>query len=116
MSVFDVDNKYPDENFWRENGFIYIGKPGIWLWNGPKHLHWNISDTGTCWGNVNIQVIYTKSNKDLTIALGNTGLFGDHDNEVEFETLVLHNPTQQEIEMSLSKDFLSSRLTYKHNE
>lgn len=115
MSVFDIDNKYPDDNFWIKEGFFDVRKPGIWIWSGPKYLHWNISDTGTCWGNVNIQVIYTKSNKDLTIALGNTGLFGGTQ-EVEFETLVLQNPTQQEIEMSLSKDFLSSRLTYKHNE
>lgn len=115
MSVFDIDNKYPDDDFWIKEGFFDVRKPGIWIWSGPKHLHWNISDTGTCWGNVNIQVIYTKYKKDFTITLGNTGLFGDHDNELEFETLVLQNPTQQEIEMALSKEFLSSRLTYKHN-
>jgi hypothetical protein len=114
MSIFDTDNKYPDDNFWRKNGFIYIGKPGIWIWCGPRLLHWDISDTGTRWGNVNIQVIYAKYKKDFVITLGNTSLFGDHNDEVEFETLVLQNPTQQEIEMALTEKFLSGRLTYKH--
>lgn len=114
MSIFDTDNKYPDDNFWKERGFFDLRKPGIWIWGGPKHLHWDISETGTRWGNVNIQVIYAKYKKDFVITLGNTGLFGDHDNEVEFDPVELHNPTRQEIEMALTEKFLSSRLTYKH--
>lgn len=114
MGLLDIEDKYPDDNFWLEEGFFDIRKPGIWIWAGPKHLHWDISDTGTRWGNVNILVKYNKYKKDLEITLGNTGLFGDYDNEVEFEPLVLQNPTQQEIEMALTEKFLSSRLTYKH--
>lgn len=34
--------------------------------------------------------------------------------EVDFEPIELHNPTQHEIELALTDDFLSSRLTYKH--
>ena len=114
MSIFDTDNKYPDDNFWLEEGFFDIRKAGIWIWSGPKHLHWKISDTWSRWGNVNIQVVYNKYKKDLKITKGHTGLFGDYDNEVEFEPLVLQNPTQQEIEMALTEKFLSSRLTSKH--
>ena len=77
-------------------------------------MHWDLSSTATRWGNVNIRVIYNKYKKDLEIAKSHTGLFGDCDNEVEFEPIVLHKPTQQEVEMVLSNEFLSSRLTYKH--
>lgn len=114
MSIFDTDNKYPDDNFWREQRFTSLRNAGLWVWYGPRHLHWKISDTWSRWGNVNIRVIYNKYKKDLEIALGNTGLFGDHDNEVEFEPIILHNPTQQEIELALTDNFLSSRLTHKH--
>ena len=114
MSIFDTDGKYPDDNFWLENGFFDLHKPGIWIWSGPRHLHWDLSGTGTRWGNVNIQVIYNKYKKDLKITKGHTSLFGDCDNEVEFEPLILQNPTQQEIEMALTDKFLSSRLTYKY--
>lgn len=114
MSIFDTDGKYPDDNFWREKEFFDIRKPGIWIWNGPKYLHWNTTNTTTCWGNVNIRVTYHKYKKDLEITLGNTGLFGDHDDEVEFEPFILHRPTCQEIELALTNEFLSSRLTYKY--
>lgn len=114
MSLLDLEDKYPDNNFWLERGFIDIHGPGIWIWCGPRHLHWKMSDTWSRFGFVNIRVIYNKYNKDLEIAKGHTGLFGDCDNEVEFETLVLHKPTQQEIEMTLTDDFLSSRLTHKN--
>ena len=113
-SIFDTENIYPNDDFWLEEGFFNLRKRGLWIWSGARHLHWNISDTGTRWANVNIQVIYDKYKKDLKITKGNTGLFGDCDNEVEFEPITLHKPTQQEIEMALSSKFLSSRLTYKH--
>lgn len=114
MSILDIEDKYPDDNFWFENGFFDLRNPGIWMSCDPRHLHWNLSGTGTRWGNVNIRVIYRKYKKELEITKGNTGLLGDCDNEVEFEPLVLHNPTQHEIEMALTDDFLSSRLTYKY--
>lgn len=115
MSVLDIEDKYPDCNFWLERGFVDLRRPGIWIWCGPRHLHWDISGTETRFGNVNIRVIYNKYKKEMEIAKGHTGLFGDYDNEVEFEPLVLYKPTQQEIEMALTDNFLSSRLTYKHN-
>lgn len=114
MSLLDIEDKYPDDNFWLEKGFVNLHKPGIWIWCGPRRLHWNLSGTGTRWGNVNIRVMYYKYKKELEIAKSHTGLFGDCDNEVEFEPLVLHKPTQQEIELALTDDFLSSRLTYKY--
>ena len=114
MSLLDIEDKYPDDNFWLENGFFDLHKPGIWMWCGPRHLHWNLSGTGTRWGNVNIRVMYHKYKKEFEITKGHTGLFGDCDNEVEFEPLILYRPTQQEIEMALTDDFLSSRLTYKN--
>lgn len=109
-----MEDKYPDDNFWRENRFVDLKKQGIWIYCGPKHLHWGVSDSTVRFGNVNIRVIYNKYKKELEIVKGYTGLFGDCDNEVEFEPIVLHKPTQQEIEMALTNDFLSSRLTYKH--
>jgi hypothetical protein len=115
MGIFDTENIYPNDDFWLENGFVNLRKPGIWIWCGPKLLHWNLSGAGTRWGNVNIRVIYNKYKKELEIAKSHTGLFGDYDNEVEFETIELHNPTQQEIKMALSQEYLSSRLTYKFN-
>ena len=115
MSILDIEDKYPDNNFWLENGFFDLHKPGLWIWCGPKHLHWKISDTWSRFGNVNIRVIYNKYKKDLEITQGNTSLFGDHDDEVDFEPVILHKPTQHEIELALTNDFLSSRLTYKHN-
>ena len=114
MSLLDIEDKYPDNNFWLERGFVDIHKPGIWIWCGPRLLHWDLSGTGTRWGNVSIRVLYNKYKKELEIAKGHTGLFGDYDNDVEFEPLILHKPTQQEIEMALTDNFLSSRLTYKH--
>lgn len=114
MSIFDTENIYPNDDFWFENGFIDLRKMGIWIWCGPKHLHWDISDMGTRFGNVNIMVKYNKYKKDLEITLGDTGLFGDCDDEVDFEPIELHKPTQLEIEMALSEEYLSSRLTYKH--
>lgn len=114
MGLLNIEDKYPDDNFWREQSFTSLRNPGIWVWYGPRHLHWDLSGTGTRWGNVNIRVIYDKYKKDLKITKGNTALFGDCDNEVEFEPIVLHKPTQREIEMALTNDFLSSRLTYKY--
>ena len=114
MSIFDTENIYPNNDFWLENGFVDLRKPGIWIWCGPRHLYWNLSGTGTRWGNVNIRVMYHKYKKELEITKGHTGLFGDCDNEVEFEPLTLRKPTQQEIELALTDDFLSSRLTYKY--
>lgn len=113
-SIFDTENIYPNNDFWLENGFVDLHKPGIWIWCGPRLLHWDLSGTGTRWGNVNIRVLYNKYKKELEIAKGHTGLFGDCDNEVEFEPLILHKPTQQEIELALTDDFLSSRLTHKN--
>ena len=113
-SIFDTEEIYPNDDFWLEKGFFDIKKSGLWIWSGIRHLHWDISDTGTRFGNVNIQVIYHKYKKDLEITKGHTGLFGDCDNEVEFKSLILHKPTQHEIELALTDDFLSSRLTYKH--
>lgn len=114
MSLLDIEDKYPDDNFWREQGFTSLRNPGIWVWYGPRHLHWNISGTGTRFGFVNIRIIYDKYSKDLEITIGNTSLFGDCDNEVEFEPIILRKPTQTEVEMVLSDEFLSSRLTHKH--
>lgn len=114
MSLLDIEDKYPDNNFWLEKGFVDLRKPGIWIWCGPRHLHWKVSDTWSRWGNVNIRVMYHKYKKELEIAKSHTGLFGDCDNDVEFEPLVLHKPTQHEIEMALTDDFLSSRLTHKN--
>lgn len=115
MSIFDTENIYPNDNFWLEQGFTNLRNPGLLVWYGPRHLHWNISGAGTRFGFVNIRVIYNKYNKDLKITIGNTSLFGDCDDEVDFEPIELHNPTQQEIEMALSQEYLSSRLTYKLN-
>ena len=111
MSIFDTENIYPDDNFWLENEFFDLKKTGIWMWSGNRHLHWNISDTGTCWGNVRIYVEYKKYSKTLRIFQGESSFYRD---DVDFEPIILHKPTQQEIEMALSKEFLSSRLTYKH--
>lgn len=111
MSVFDIDNKYPDDDFWIKEGFFDVRKPGIWIWSGPKYLHWNISDTGTSWGNVRICAEYEKFKKTLKIFQGSSSFYYD---ELDFDPVELHNPTQQEIEMALTVDFLSSRLTYKY--
>ena len=114
MSLLDIEDKYPDDNFWCEQGFTNLRNPGLWVWYGPRRLHWNISGSGTRFGFVNIRAIYNKYKKDLEITIGNTSLFGDCDGEVEFEPFALHKPTQYEIEIALGEEFLSSRLTYKH--
>ena len=110
-SIFDTENIYPDDDFWLEEGFFNLKKRGVWINSYTKHLHWDLSDTGTRWGNVRIYVEYHKYSKMLTIIQHTSSFYYD---EVDFEPIELHNPTQQEIEMVLSTGYLSSRLTYKH--
>lgn len=111
MSLLDTENIYPNDDFWDELGFLNLKSPGIWINSCTKHLHWKISDTGSRWGNVKIYVEYHKYSKMLTIFQGESSFSYD---EVDFEPIKLHKPTQQEIEMALSEEYLSSRLTYKH--
>lgn len=110
-SIFDTENIYPDDDFWLEEGFFNLKKRRVWMNSYTKHLHWKISDTGSRWGNIKIYVEYHKHSKMLTIFQGESSLYHD---EVDFEPIELHNPTQHEIELALTDDFLSSRLTYKH--
>lgn len=111
MSIFDTEEIYPNDDFWLEEGFFNLKKGGVWMNTYTKHLHWKISDTGSRWGNVKIYVEYHKYSKMLTIFQGVSSFYYD---EVDFEPIEYHNPTQQEIEIALSEEFLSSRLTYKH--
>jgi len=110
-SIFDTENIYPDDDFWLEMGFLNLKKRGMWIDSHSEHLHWDISDTGTCWGNIRIYVEYHKYSKMLIIIQHTASFYYD---KVDFKTVKLHNPTQQEIKMVLSKEYLSSRLTYKH--
>ena len=112
MSIFDTENIYPDDNFWIEEGFIDLRRSrGVWINTYKKHLHWEISDTGTRWGSVHIYVEYNKYSKVLEIIQHSHSLYYD---EVDFEPIKLYKPTLQEIKMALSVEYLSSRLTYKY--
>lgn len=111
MSVLDIEDKYPNEDFWLEEGFVDLKKRGVWINTYKKHLHWNISGTETRWRNVYIYVEYNKYSKVLVIIQHSCSFYCD---EVDFEPIELHKPTQHEIELALTDDFLSSRLTYKH--
>lgn len=111
MSVLDTEDKYPDEDFWLEMGFIDAKRRGVWLNGYNKYLHWNTTGTGTSWGNVRIYVEYEKFRKTLKIFQGSSSYYYD---ELDFEPIELDNPTRLEIEMALSSEFLSSRLTYKY--
>ena len=111
MSLLDIEDKYPDNNFWLEEGFVDLKSRGFWINSYTKHLHWKISDTGTHFGNVTIYVEYNKYSKVLVIIQHSHSFYYD---EVYFEPIKLHKPTQQEIKMVLSKEYLSSRLTYKY--
>lgn len=111
MSALDIEDKYPDEDFWLGMGFIDASRRGVWLHGFNKYLHWNTFGTGTSWGNVRIYAEYEKFKKTLKIFQGASSFYYD---ELDFDPVELHNPTQQEIEMALTDDFLSSRLTYKY--
>ena len=111
MSIFDTEDIYPNDDFWLELGFVDLKRQGLWANVYNKHLHWDLSDTGTRWGNIKIYVEYRKYSKKLIIIQHSHSSYYD---EVNFEPIKLHKPTQREIEMALSKEFLSSRLTYKH--
>lgn len=54
MSIFDTENTYPNDDFWLEKGFVDLKKRGVWINAYKKHLHWEISDTGTRWGGIYI--------------------------------------------------------------
>ena len=111
MSIFDTENTYPNDDFWLEKGFVDLKKRGVWINAYKKHLHWEISDTGTRWGGIYIYVEYNKYSKVLEIIQHSQSFYY---NEVNFEPIKLHKPTQREIEMALSEEYLSSRLTYKY--
>lgn len=111
MSVLDIEDKYPDEDFWSEMGFIDLKKRGLWITSDTKHLHWDLSDTDTRFGTIRIYGEYNKYSKVLIIIQHTSSFYYD---EVDFESIKLHKPTQQEIKMVLSEEYLSSRLTYKH--
>lgn len=110
-SIFDTENIYPDDDFWLEMRFLNLKKRGMWIDSHNEYLHWDTSDTNTCWGTVRIYVEYHKYSKMLIIIQHTSSFYYD---KVHFKTVKLHNPTQQEIKMVLSKEYLSSRLTYKH--
>ena len=111
-SIFDTEEIYPNDDFWLEEGFNDIKKFGLWIGVYSKHLHWDVPSTGTRWGNVKIYVEYNKYSKVLKIEQHQASIYYD---VVDFEpTIELHKPTQQEIKMVLSEEYLSSRLTYKH--
>ena len=112
MSLLDIENIYPNDDFWDELGFVNLKSRGIRITSYTKHLHWDLSDTGTRWGNITIYVEYREYNKVLYITQHTHSFYYD---EVDFESIILHNPTQQEIKMALSQEYLSSRLTYKFN-
>lgn len=114
MSIFDTENIYhiyPDNVFWLEKEFVDLKRSGVWINIYNEYLSWKISDTGTRWGYIRIYAEYNKYSKILKIIQNCTSNYYD---EVDFEPIILHNPTQQEIKMVLSKEYLSSRLTYKH--
>lgn len=50
MSALDIEDKYPDEDFWLGMGFIDASRRGVWLHGFNKYLHWNTFGTGTSWG------------------------------------------------------------------
>jgi len=110
-SIFDTEDIYPNDDFWLELGFLNLKSREIWITSRVKYLHWDISDTSTRWGNVMIYVEYNEHSKVLIISQHSSSFYYD---EVDFEPIILHKPTQQEIEIALSKESLSSRLTHKH--
>lgn len=102
MSILDTENIYPNDDFWLEDGFVDIKSQGLWINTYKKHLSWSISDTETCWGNMWIYVEYNKYSKVLKI-IQHSGSF--YYGEVDFEPIILHKPSQHEIEMALTDDF-----------
>lgn len=111
MSIFDTEEIYPNDDFWLEEGFIDLKERELWITSDTKHLHWDLSGTGTRWGSVRIYAEYRKYSKVLIIIQHTSSFYYD---EVDFEPIKLHKPTQQEIKMVLSEEYLSNRLTYKH--
>lgn len=111
MSIFDTENIYPNDDFWSELGFIKLEHREIWITSCAKYLRWDLSGTGTRWGNIRIYVEYREYSKALNIIQHSSSFYYD---EVDFEPIILHKPTQREIELALTDDFLSSRLTYKN--
>lgn len=112
MSLLDIEDKYLSEDFWLEMGFIDAKRRGVWLNGYNKYLRWNLSNTETRWGNVRIYVEYEKFRKTLKIFQGTSSYYYD---ELDFEPIELDNPSRLEIELALTDEFLSSRLTYKYN-
>lgn len=113
MSILDTENIniYPNDDFWDELGFVNLKSRGLRINSYNKYLHWDLSGTGTRWGNITIYVEYREYGKVLYITQHTHSYYYD---EVDFESIILHNPTQQEIKMVLGKEYLSSRLTYKY--
>ena len=115
ISIFDtenIENIYPNDDFWNELSFLNLKRRELWIASYAKHLHWDLSGAGTRWGNIRIYIEYRKYSKVLYITQHSSSFYYD---EVDFEPIILHNPTQQEIKMAQSQEYLSSRLTYKFN-
>ena len=110
MGIFDTEDIYPNDDFWLEEGFFNLKRRGTWINIYTKHLHWDV-DTCTRWGYIKICVEYNKYSKILKIV---QRCASNYYEEVDFEPIILHKPTHQEIQMALTDNFLSSRLTYKH--
>ena len=111
MSIFDTENIYPNDDFWDELGFIKLKSREIWITSHNKYLRWDLSGTGTRWGYVRIYIEYREYSEVLNIIQHSSSFYYD---EVDFEPIILHKPTQQEIRMALSEEYLNSRLTYKY--
>lgn len=111
MSILDIEDKYPDIDFWLKQGYIRLKHQRMWANLHTKHLHWNISSTETRWGTVRIYAEYNECSKILRIIQHRSSFYYG---EVDFEPIIIIKPTQADVEMALSKEFLSSRLTYKH--
>lgn len=113
MSLLDIEDKYPDDS-WLKKRFIYVGIYRAWLLTTVKYLSWVApNNSNTVHRNLTFKIAYKEDGKILTIKCDD--FIHWPKSYVKFDEVVLHNPTQQEIEMAMTDEFLSSRITYKSN-
>lgn len=111
MSLLDIEDKYPDEA-WLKKRFVYVAMYRSWQQSFGKWLSWEVpNNSKVVHRNLYFKIVYKEDSKTLTINCDDFARWIKCC--VKFDEVVLHNPTQREIEMAMTDEFLSSRIIYK---
>ena len=108
MSIFDTDNKYPDESFFQEHKWALVNLPD--LTGYFKTIYEVVKIPGvTNIAHLSFVAVYDSDSKLFTIYSNKSDEMMKMEYRSIFNRVSIENPSESEIVVALRPEFLSSR-------